>query len=110
MARGVLTLNQITRDGVTAGTEANGDVANGHQVQNDERVFIQVRNSNGASTARTVTFETPGTVDQQAVADRTSSIAAGVTKLFGPFPVSQYGDTLLIDVDNAELKLVAYHF
>jgi hypothetical protein len=110
MARGTLPLTQITRDGVAAAAEVNGDATNGHQVTNDELVILLVRNSNGASTARTITFETPGTVDSQAVADRTKSIPAGTSQYFGPFPVNVYGSTLLIDVDNAELKLSAYHF
>jgi len=107
MPRVALTLNDVSRGGLVVPAETNGDATNNHTVTNDGKVFVLVRNS-GAG-ARTVTFVTPGTVDAQAVADRAVSMTAGQSRYFGPFPPTDYGDPLSIDVDNAELKLTAFH-
>ena len=109
MARTSLPHTNISRAGVAPGAEVNGDVANGHTTVNDGRVLILARNSNGASTARTITFRLPGTVDGQSVTSRAVSIPAGASRYFGPFPTSVYPGKVEIDVDNAELKLTAYH-
>jgi len=109
MARGSIPVTAITRAGVAPPAETNGDATNNHTVNNDGKVIILVRNSNGASTARTVTFRVNKTVDGQAVASRAVSIPAGASRYFGPFPVETYGEDLLVDVDNAELKLSAFH-
>lgn len=109
MARATLTVASISRTGVALSAETAGDATNNHTVNNDGDVFLIVRNSNAGSTARTLTIHLPGTVDGQAVASKTYSLAAAATKLIGPFPVSEYGEDLLVDVDHAELKLSAYH-
>lgn len=109
MARVNLPHTEITRAGVAAGAEVTGDATNHHETANDGRVFLLVRNSNGASTARTVTILVPGTVDGQDVGDRAISIAAAASRYIGPFPKAVYGSTVQVNVDNAELKLTAYH-
>lgn len=109
MARVNLPLTEITRAGVAAGAEVTGDATNHHSFSNDGRVFLLVRNSNGASTARTVTITVPGTVDGQSVTARTVTIAAAASRYIGPFPKAVYGGTVLVNVDHAELKLTAYH-
>lgn len=106
MARGNIALTTATRDGVVV-TETTGDASNGHAVKNDGKVKILLHNV-GASS-RTATFITPGTVDGQAIADRTVAVAAGVSKIVGPFDQSAYGSNLQIDVTHAELHLVALH-
>lgn len=108
MARGTIPQTQINRSGATPPAETNGDAVNNHQMSNDGRVLLFVRNSNGGSTARTVTFRPTKTVDGGTVT-KPVSIAAGATKVFGPFPVDLYGSLMQIDVDNAELKFQAYH-
>lgn len=95
----------VSRAGVTLPTETNGDATNNHFILNDGNVIIVARNSNGASTARTLTIVLPGAVDGQAITPKAHSIAAGVSKVFGPYPTSTYGTTMSINVDNAELKL-----
>ena len=107
MPRVDLPHTSITRAAVAPGAEVNGDATNNHSVVNDGNVFLLVRNS-GAS-ARTVTIVTPGTVDTQAVADRVISITAAASRYIGPFPPSDYGDPLSVDVEHAEVKLTAYH-
>ncbi|MFF9279531.1 hypothetical protein [Streptomyces griseosporeus] len=106
MPRTPIPVTQITRAGVAAPTETNGDPANNHTVQNNGRVVLLVRNS-GSTTARTVTLRLPGSVDGQSVTPRTVSVPQSASRYIGPFPTDSYGSTLQVDVDNAELKLIA---
>ena len=86
MARTALAVQQIIRSGLTpAYTAANVD---GHAIANDgERTMLHVKTGD---TGLTVTIETPGTVDNLAVADRTIVIGTTSERLIGPFPRSQY--------------------
>ncbi len=109
MPRVSVPLTEISRVGVAPATETAGDATNNHTVSNDGRVMLLARNSNAASTARTLTVRVAATVDGQAVTSRTYPIAAAASLYLGPWPVAQYGADLLVDVDHAELKLSAYH-
>jgi hypothetical protein len=71
-------------------------------------MWLEVRNSNGAATARTVTFLLAGAVDGQSVTPRTKELAAGETWMLGPWPANMYSGQLLIDVDHADLKIAAF--
>lgn len=106
MARGTITVNQITRAGTTLASETTGDASNNHQCANNGGVFVLAHNT-GAG-ARTVTFVIQKTVDSVTPTPVAHSLAAGATKLFGPFPTSIYGTTLQINVEHAEMKLAAY--
>lgn len=105
MARTVLPVVQAARNGVTSPTEQAGDTTNGHVVTNSGRTIVTVRNAD--TSAHSVTFVTPGTVDGQAVGDRTASVPASTSMDFGDFPTSVYGSQMAITVDSAQLKLVA---
>lgn len=107
MPRVNVPVTLITRSGVAPATEVNGDATNNHSVVNDGLVWIEVRNS-GSTVARTVSANFANTIDGQTTPAKTWSIPTSSTRRIGPFPVRYYGDTLLIDVDNAELKLTAY--
>lgn len=107
MARGAIPVTAISRTGVALPTETTGDATNFHTVVNDGNTIILARNTNSGSTARTVTVHLNRTVDGQAVASRTYSVAAAATKALGPFPTGDYGSSLLVDVDHAELLLRA---
>lgn len=109
MARGNLARTELNRGGVAPGAEVTGDAVNGHAMANDGKCFLLVRNANGGSTARIITFHLNGTIDGQSVTPRTTSIAAGASRYFGPFPPNTYGASLLIDVAHADLVLTAYH-
>lgn len=106
MARTLITPTTITRAGVAPPAEASGDVSNGNYTFNDSHTVILVRNSNGASTARTMSIPFNSGVDGQTVTPRTYSIAAGASRYVGPFDVTTYGTQLKIDSDNAELKYI----
>lgn len=93
---------------VTPAAETNGDATNNHTVPNDGQTFLLVRNANASSTARVLTVRLSGARDGQSITPRTYSIPAGASRYIGPFPVSDYGTSMQVDVDNAELKLSAY--
>lgn len=59
-------------------------------VNTGSEVFV-IKNGSGAPI--TATFVTPATVDGLAVADLTATIAAGATRMVGPFPPGVYNDT-----------------
>lgn len=108
MARGVIAVTDITKAGVAPPAETDGDAVNFHTVPNsDGRTFLLVRNANGASTARVLTVVLSGAIDGFAPVPRTYSIPAGASRYIGPFDVGSYGSNLLINPDNAELKITA---
>ena len=73
MARTALTEQTVTSAGLKATYEAaNGD---GNSFNNTSRTVFHVKNA--AVGAITLTFNTPGTVDGLAVAERTVSVGAG---------------------------------
>lgn len=105
MPRVLIPVTTASRAGVTL-TPTSGDPVNHHYVNNDGRTGILVENT-GSTVARTVTFRLSRKVDGFAVTPRTETIAVGERQLFGPFDIQEYGGQMLIDVDNAELKLTA---
>lgn len=107
MPRVNVPVTQITRAGVAAPAETNGDATNNHVISNNGRVILLVRNS-GSTVARTVTLRLPGLTDGQAITPRTVSVPISTSRYIGPFPTDDYGTSLQIDVDNSELKLLAF--
>lgn len=106
MPRVSVPVTQITRAGVAAPAEVNGDPVNNHTVPNNGKMLLLVRNS-GSTVARTVTLRLPGLTDGQSVTPRTVSVPLSTSRYIGPFPTGDYGSALQVDVDNAELKLIA---
>lgn len=109
MPRVAVPLTSIARAGVAPATPTTGDATNNHTIPNDGAVFLLAKNTNGASTARTLTVHIAKTVDGQAATSRTYSLAAGASLYLGRWPASEYGSDLLVDVSHAELVLSAYH-
>lgn len=103
MARTLIPNTVAKSHGTLLATPAAADVANGNYIQNDGTVRLHAKNTNAASTNRTVTIAIPTTVDSQSVTSITQAIAPGATWVFGPFPVSIYGTQLAVNGDNAEL-------
>ena len=83
-----LTVNQITRDGVLYAVVA---AAAGDSFANDGRTLLVAYNNHG-SAARTVSIDIQKDVDDQDPPSRTVTLAAGQTKLIGPFPTGIYND------------------
>lgn len=107
MARTNVPVTEITRAGVAPANPITGDPTNNHAVANDGHVVLLIANT-GATVARTATVRVTRTVDGQTPASRTYSIAQSTSRYIGPWPTGDYGTTLQVDVDNAELKLSAY--
>lgn len=83
--RTALAIQQVSRSGLTpAYAAANVD---GHSLPNGGSEFVHVKTG---GTACTVTVQTPGNVDGQAVADRTIVIGTTSERMIGPFPPSIY--------------------
>lgn len=108
MARVSIPVTAITRAGVAPAAEVTGVPADNHVMANDGKTVLLVRNSNGASTARTLTVRFSREVDGQAIDPKEYVIAAAASRYIGPFDPTNYGKSMQIDVDNAELKLSAY--
>jgi hypothetical protein len=106
MARSSVPVTTSDRAGTALSAATTGDPVNGHSVDNDGAVLLLVENT-GATVSRTVTIQITQKVDGFAVAPRTKAIPIGQTHIFGPFPPLAYGAKLLVDVDNAELKVRA---
>lgn len=104
MARTALTPTASSKAGTVLPAGTAADVANGNSIANDGSTIILARNTNGASTARTVTITLTGAIDGFAPAPRTISVAAGTTKVLGPYEVTNYSSTLQISGDHAELE------
>lgn len=107
MPRTNINAVQASRSGTVLPAATAGDAVNGNSTANDGRVVLIVRNTNGASTARTITFQTTVSVDGLTAPVRSESIPAGETQIFGPFSPNDYGTTLAYNVDNAELTIQA---
>lgn len=107
MPRTNINAVQASRAGTVLPAATAGDAVNGNATANDGRVVLIVRNTNGSSTARTITFATNVKVDGLTGPVRSESIPAGETQVFGPFPPNDYGTTLAYNVDNAELTVQA---
>lgn len=106
MPRVDVPVTQITRTGIPDTTPTVGDPVNQHSVVNDGTVWVEVENT-GASS-RTLSALFANAIDGVTVDAKTWAIAAGARRRIGPFPIRYYGNTLQLDVDNAELELSAY--
>ena len=90
MSLTTLATQQIVRTGLTQALAAAN--ADGSYVPNDGRMFLRVKNTNGAPI--TVTVETPGTVDGLAIGDLAVVIPATTgDKVIGPFPPDTYNQS-----------------
>ena len=79
------------------------------EIENNGSVVLQFYNAH-ATQAGSITVETPGSVDGNAVADRQMNIAAQRRgRITGPWPVGVYGRKLVIRAtDQGELRVIAW--
>jgi hypothetical protein len=104
-----LTVQDIARTGLTPSFTSAGSA--GNAVPNDGHTFVEIKNTSGS--AATVTLDIPGTVDGQAVTDRTVTVGATTgDKMIGPFPPSIYnqddGTVLLSFSHVTSLSIAAF--
>lgn len=71
--------------------------AGGDTVKNDGRTYIQITNGGGSSITATITAQKSSVVKvgygDLAIADQDVTIAAGVTKIIGPFPTDRFNNS-----------------
>lgn len=106
MARAQIPVTTSTTKGAAWAAEQNGDPVENHQLANSGRERLFVRNAS-VDTGYDLTVRINKTVDGQSVTSYVEEIAFGTTQVFGPFPTEYYGTQVLIDVENADLKLRA---
>jgi hypothetical protein len=105
MSRVVVPVVKAAKAGIALAAEVAGDTTNHHYYNNSGKTLLIVRNANVAGMD--VTVDVTGTVDGQAATDRVVEVAAGATWVFGPYPVSDYGSQVNINVEHADIKLRA---
>jgi hypothetical protein len=81
---------QGSRNGLIISSGLTAASSGGDQFANTEREQLIVKNADASS--KDVTFVSQQTVDGQAVADKTVTVAAGDTMAFGPFPAGTFND------------------
>lgn len=106
MPRAAIPVTQSTRAGTTVPAATAGDTVNGHTVPNNGKLLLLVENT-GTTVDRSITFTIAQKVDGLTAGPRVESIPVGETQIFGPFPPGDYGSSLLVDVDNAEVTILA---
>lgn len=93
MAATELTVHTITRAGAAEPAKPAVDVANGNQMSNNNgRMWLALTNPGGAAKQITALFQNQ--VDGVTGTGKVFSVPAGVTRLWGPFPVEIYGQTV----------------
>ena len=106
MPRASIPVTRLSDAGVADPAPTAGDPVNNHALPNTGKTVLRVTNT-GAS-AHTLTLGTPVTVGGKAVDDTDVSIPAGATRTFGGLSPALYGTNVPIDVDSAELTLIAF--
>lgn len=88
------TLSAIEPSGRTASAFAfTAADSEGDDFVNDGDVLLMVCHTNGGGSSVTLTVTTVMEIDDEEVADKTITIAAGENHLLGPFPRNIYNDT-----------------
>jgi hypothetical protein len=108
MAATSIALNTITRSpGIASAVALACDVPNGNVLNgNTGGCWIELTNTDAAP--RTVNFTIPGASDSVAHPAKPTTIPAGATWRFGPWPTTVYGTSLTFQADSALVKYAAY--
>jgi hypothetical protein len=88
MARTALTVQQVTRAGLTPSYGAAN--VDGHSLPNGGKELLHIKTG---GTSCNVTIQTPGSVDGQAIGDRVIAIGTSSERIIGPFPPDIYNQT-----------------
>lgn len=96
---------RILQTGVVEPVAVAADTVNGNIVTNADGLQLTVNNTGG--TPVTVTLKTSATVEGQAVADLTVTVAAGTAKRLGSFSRALFGEDVEFSVSGA-CTLAAY--
>lgn len=107
MAATPVPLNTISRTPLTEPAQVIGDPANGHNVSNGGRTWLEVQNADNAAT-HTVTVNIPKTVDGQGVIPKAYAVPASATQRILLGLPEDYGTLTSFTVDSAQLKFRAF--
>ncbi len=99
----------MARTGILTSGALTTASASSDKMANNGKQYLLVKN--GDTGAHVLTFVTTPTIDGLAIADPTVSIAAGETKLIGPFKPSVFNDSdgyvvITTDVITAQTVVV----
>jgi hypothetical protein len=100
-----VTVARPTIDGVVTPAAVNADATNGNSVPNLAGLILTLKNTD--TNPHDVVFQTPVTHGGYAVADKTVTIAAGVTKNFSNFPSDSFGRTLTFTANATTVTIIA---
>lgn len=90
MARTLITVQQVTKAGVTLSFSA-ATATDGNNFANDGDVLLYVKN--GGASPITVTVQTPAKIEGVDVAELTVSVSNASEKIIGPFPTSIFNQS-----------------
>ena len=111
MSRTAIAVQNITRTATEmtyTQTNASGD--GGNSFANDGRTMLHIKADGTAPLTFTLTIETPGTVDGQAIAQRTATLARSKEYFIGPFPPGVYdqaGGLVYFDIGADDTGITA---
>jgi hypothetical protein len=86
-----LSIVTVDRGGAALVANQVAAAGGGDYFANTGVEYVIITNDSGGSI--TVTEVIQATVDGQTITSRTVAIAAGITKLMGPYPTATYNDT-----------------
>ena len=91
MARVVIPVTNIDRDGVAAPSQVTADATNDHYFAgNDNRVFLEIVSTDGGAQTVEIVANPSLTADGLTVGNLSIPVAAGATVLAGPFRVGTF--------------------
>jgi hypothetical protein len=100
MARTALTVQQITRSALTP-TYTAANASGGNSIPNNDGQILLIVKTVG--TGCVVTVDTPGTVDGNAIANKTYTLGTNAERHIGPFPPNVYNQadgSVYLDFDS----------
>jgi hypothetical protein len=100
-----IPVKSAVRAGLNLGAMVAGDASNGNSYNNSGATLVIAKNT--GATPRVCTIVTSKTVDGLAVADRSPTIPAGETWVFGPYDVDTYGTVVTLMPAHAEVTFWA---
>lgn len=108
--RTALTVTSVSRAALTAFPQPSvaADVTNGNVLPNDGATMLAVFNAD--TSTHNLTVQVASGVDGLTAGPRpyVIPVTGSGTQLTGPFPVTFYGSQLLINADNANIKVAPY--
>jgi hypothetical protein len=84
----VQNLSRVAAEVTYSAAQASG--SGGNSFTNDGRTLLHIKADGTAPVSFTLTVETPGTVDGQAIADRTTTLAKSKEYFAGPYQPGVY--------------------